>query len=118
MTVEATSNRWEYAGNGVTPNFPYTNQIFDATTDLKVYVENNLVTSGYSVTGVGAKDGGEVVFVVQPDANPDDPDLLNVVIVSTIPTVQPTTWTQITDLPSKLLERVADREIRIVQQLD
>ena len=65
MTISTTTNRWSYAGNGVTTVFAYTNKIF-AATDLKIYLDGVLQVSGYAVSGVGVVSGGSVTFTPAP----------------------------------------------------
>lgn len=55
----------QYTGNGVTTTFPYSFAIFDET-DMVVYEDNNIITTGFSVTGAGQTDGGNVVFDTAP----------------------------------------------------
>jgi hypothetical protein len=70
MTVASAVSRVDYVGNGATSVYPYTFKIF-ASSDLRVTrqviatgVETLLVlTTDYSVSGVGAESGGNVTLV-------------------------------------------------------
>lgn len=54
-----------HTGNGVTTTFAYNFGIL-AAADLKVQVAGVVVTTGYTVTGVGNRAGGTVVFSAAP----------------------------------------------------
>ncbi|HBS7744034.1 TPA: hypothetical protein MAR74_000661 [Klebsiella pneumoniae] len=54
-----------YTANGLTTVFTYQFYIISAS-DLQVSINGNIVTSGYSVAGVGNKDGGDVSFLTPP----------------------------------------------------
>lgn len=54
-----------HTGNGVTTTFAYAFAVLDAD-DLKVRVGGVDVTTGFTVTGVGNRAGGTVVFAVAP----------------------------------------------------
>ncbi|MHA0937028.1 phage tail fiber domain-containing protein [Enterobacter kobei] len=54
-----------YNANGLTTVFPFEFYIINAG-DIQVTVNGTVVTSGYSVSGVGNVGGGDVVFVTPP----------------------------------------------------
>jgi len=54
-----------YTANGFTTVFTYEFYIISAS-DLQVSINGNIATSGYSVTGVGNKDGGDITFLTPP----------------------------------------------------
>lgn len=54
-----------YNANGLTTVFPFEFYIINAG-DIQVSINGTVVTSGYSVSGVGNVDGGDVVFVTPP----------------------------------------------------
>jgi hypothetical protein len=68
MTISTQTFRFPYTSTGGA-TYPYTNKILDQD-DLRVYVNDTLQTIGthYTVTGVGAAAGGNVVFVSAPTA--------------------------------------------------
>lgn len=72
MTVSsATSKSGPYTGNGVTTVFPYGFRILDASHIRVIRTENGVdavVSSGFTVSGVGSAGGGNVTFSVPPAA--------------------------------------------------
>ena len=69
MSIASTTNRNDYVGNGAVDTYSYTFRIFDED-DLTVIVRNLedvetvlTKTTHYTVTGVGANGGGNVVLV-------------------------------------------------------
>lgn len=65
MTVSAQETIFYHVGNGVTVTFAYSCQVLRAA-DLRVYVNDVEVTSGFSVSGIGTLTGGIVTFVAPP----------------------------------------------------
>lgn len=65
MTVPVQTPVTSSVANGVTTVFPFTFKILNAA-DLTVTVDGTIVTTGFSVTGVGEDEGGSVVFDVAP----------------------------------------------------
>ena len=67
MTISTTANRQDFTGNNCTKAFAFTYKIL-AQTDLEVYVSNcqKVITTDYTVSGVGAATGGTVTFVTAP----------------------------------------------------
>lgn len=69
MTISSTTNRVAYTGNGSVDTYSYTFRVF-ANTDLLVTVKDTddvettlVLTTDYTVTGVGDSGGGTVVLV-------------------------------------------------------
>lgn len=54
-----------YNANGLTTVFPFEFYIINAG-DIQVSINGTVVTSGYSVSGVGNVGGGDVIFVTPP----------------------------------------------------
>ncbi|GKM32552.1 hypothetical protein NUBL21996_41580 [Klebsiella pneumoniae] len=54
-----------YTANGQTTVFTYKFYIISAS-DLEVSINGSVVTSGYTVSGVGNKDGGDITFLTPP----------------------------------------------------
>ncbi|HFZ1662642.1 TPA: phage tail fiber protein, partial [Klebsiella aerogenes] len=54
-----------YTANGQTTVFTYKFYIISAS-DLEVSMNGSVVTSGYTVSGVGNKDGGDITFLTPP----------------------------------------------------
>ncbi|SDD89423.1 hypothetical protein [Rhodospira trueperi] len=57
--------RIQYVGDGTQTAFPYPFPVFSEG-DLRVYLDDTRVTSGFSVTGAGESDGGTVTFASAP----------------------------------------------------
>lgn len=111
MTVSTTTNRWAYTGNGVTTAFAYTNKIFTTGgSDLKVYLDGVLQTTGYTVSGVGEAAGGSVTITPAPAAG------VAVLIVSDIPRSQTLDLGEHDPFPAESVETALDRTVRLLQQ--
>ena len=54
-----------YNANGLTTVFPFEFYIINAN-DIQVSLNGETITSGYSVSGVGNIDGGDVIFLTPP----------------------------------------------------
>lgn len=54
-----------YTANGLTTVFAYEFYLISAN-DIQVTINGNEVTSGYTVSGVGNTDGGEITFLTAP----------------------------------------------------
>lgn len=54
-----------YTANGLTTVFAYEFYIISAS-DLQVSINGSVVASGYTVAGVGNKDGGDITFLTPP----------------------------------------------------
>src|SRR3990167_2835678 len=65
--ISTQTSRIVYTGDGATTTFAYPFKIF-LSSDLKVYVNNLLkvLTTDYTLTGVGGASGGNVVFNTAP----------------------------------------------------
>lgn len=67
MTVTAQISSAQYAGNGVTTNFPWTGFRIDTASELQVVLINNVTfvetpTINFTATGFGNDAGGNVVY--------------------------------------------------------
>lgn len=69
MTVPSQNTRVTYTASGSSDTFAYPFRILSSA-DLLVYIDDVLqtLTTDYSVTGVDAEDGGNVVFTSNPAA--------------------------------------------------
>lgn len=65
MSVPDQPTIFQYTGNGVTTTFTYGCYVLDAS-DLVVSVDDDTVTTGFTVNGIGSQSGGAVVFAVPP----------------------------------------------------
>ncbi|WP_226937930.1 phage tail fiber domain-containing protein [Klebsiella grimontii] len=54
-----------YTANGLTTVFTYEFYIISAS-DLQISINGSVVTGGYTVAGVGNKDGGDITFLTPP----------------------------------------------------
>jgi hypothetical protein len=110
MTVDVTTNEWEYTGDGATLAFAYTNRIF-ATTDLKVYKDGVLQASGYTVSGVDVAGGGAVTFAVAPAS------AVVVRILRDVPATQALNYEAGSVFPAETTEKGFDKAVVLAQQL-
>jgi hypothetical protein len=110
MTLSTTTIRNDYTGNGAAVTFPYTYKVF-ASSELRVLVDGVLqtITTHYSVTGVGAESGGNVVFVTAP-ANG-----VSVAILATIALTQTTDLVNETGFFQDRIEQRFDKLCRADQ---
>lgn len=69
MTVQSTVSRNDYTGNGTANTYPYTYRVRDEShlrlivTDLDGVETVLIITTDYTVTGVNASSGGNIVLV-------------------------------------------------------
>jgi len=61
VSVSAQETVFHHVGNGVTVTFAYGCQVLQAS-DLLVYLNDELITSGFIVNGIGIPTGGTVTF--------------------------------------------------------
>lgn len=97
-----------YTGNGVTTTFPYTFKVWDAD-ELIVYEDGEVITTGFTITGVGSDDGGNVVFTTAPASG------VEIVLVATITRTQDTDLVNHTAFFQSRIEDGLDRVTRMVQ---
>jgi hypothetical protein len=110
MSVNTTTNRIAYTGNGATVGFAYNFKILDAA-HLQVYLNGVLQVAGYSVSGVNSPTGGSVTFSTAP-ANG-----VSIVLVREVPLTQPVTTTDNATILSSVLDTALDRLTMLVQQV-
>ena len=65
MSVPNQIPYYIYTANGLTTVFTYQFYIISAS-DLEVSINGSVVASGYTVSGVGNKDGGDITFLTPP----------------------------------------------------
>lgn len=65
MSVPSQTPYNIYTANGLTTVFAYQFYIISAS-DLQVSINGGIVTSGYTVAGVGNEDGGDITFLTPP----------------------------------------------------
>lgn len=104
--------RSEGTGNGSATSFPYTFKI-SANTELAVHVDGALkvLTTDYSVTGIGVDGGGNVVFNTAPAS------ATKITILRNTPNDQSTDYVSGDAFPSQAHEDAMDKLTRLVQML-
>ena len=65
IIINAVSPKVRYIADGITKSFSFVFPIF-SDQDMDVYIDDTLIKSGYSITGVGTSEGGEVIFNTAP----------------------------------------------------
>ncbi|MBH2771207.1 hypothetical protein I5L29_02540 [Serratia marcescens] len=98
-----------YTANGLTTVFPYEFYLLNAG-DLAVSLNGSVITSGYTISGVGNVDGGEVLFLTPP-ANG-----VTVMLERMIPTYRLTDYQDNGDLLADTVNKDFDRLWMAIQQ--
>jgi len=114
MSVDVQTTEWNYVGNGVSTTFGFDNLVL-ASGDLVVSGwdadGDPVALGGYSVTGVGVKTGGTVVFETPPPATVT---LLKIRRATTA--LQQTQLSDYTRRPAATEEADLDRAIMLAQE--
>lgn len=112
MTTTTPTSRWEYTGNGVTTSFQYTAVIYQPD-QVDVYLDKvkQTLTTHYSVTGVGAAGGGNVVFITPPAQD------VKVVLQRKVPATQEATYKPAGPFAAKTTETGLDKTTVLAQQI-
>lgn len=110
MTVNVQTNRTSATGNGVLTTFPFSFPLLLAT-DMTVYVNGVLQTSGYTVSINANGVGGNVIFSVPP-AN-----LALIDFIRIVPLTQETTFPREQKFPNQSISNAYDKLTMICQQL-
>lgn len=111
MAVLVQTPTASYVGNGSLKTFAYPFRV-DEEADMKVFVDGELIASGYSLTDLGNENGGNVVFDTAP-ANG-----------IAIRFVRKTTYSRSTDylqggaLNADTLDRDIDRTVMMIQEFE
>lgn len=119
MTVQTTTHRNDYTGNGTTVDFAVTFYFLDET-HLDVYkttiADGTTVllalTTDYTVTGAGVSTGGTVTLNVAPTAD------YKISILRNVPYTQLTHYVENDPFPATAHEDALDKLTMEVQQLD
>jgi hypothetical protein len=112
MSVQTTTSRISYTGNGSSTAFAYNFKILDQT-HLKVYVAGVLktLTTDYTVAGVGGAAGGTVNFVIAPAL------AASIVIARNVPVNQLITTVNNDTIFATVFDQAIDKLTMIAQQL-
>lgn len=113
MTVPTSTSRNDYVGNGSTTTFAYTFKIL-SNTNLSVIVDGTtrILTTDYTVTGVGVDGGGNVVFVSPPAS------AAKITVVRNQPLSQLSDYQPNEEHPSGRIETDYDKLVMLVQQVN
>ena len=119
MTVSSTTVKNSYSGDGSTDTFVYGFKIF-ANTDLQVIIRSALgvettktLTTHYTVTGVGAASGGNVVFTTGNIPTATE----TVVVRREVPQTQAIDYIANDPFPAESHEEGLDRATMTIQQM-
>jgi len=110
IKINAVTPRVQYTGNGSTTVFPYEFAIFDET-DMVVYLGDEVQESGYSVSGAGQTDGGNVTFDTAPE------DGVKITLLRSIPIERVTDFQEGGTFRPKNLNDEFDRQTAFLQQV-
>ena len=100
----------QYTGNGSTTVFPYNFAIF-SDSDMVVYVDDEIVESGYTVSGAGQTDGGNVTFSTAPA------DGVNITLLRQVSIERITDFQEGGTFRPKNINDELDRQTAFAQQL-
>ncbi|MGP3068480.1 hypothetical protein [Serratia nevei] len=98
-----------YTANGLTTIFPYEFYLLNEG-DLAVSLNGSVITSGYTISGVGNVDGGEVLFLTPP-ANG-----VTIMLERVIPTYRLTDYQDNGDMLADTVNKDFDRLWMAIQQ--
>lgn len=100
----------EYTASGSGTVFPYTFKVPDEES-LKVFIDEVLQPTGYTVSNIGNNAGGNVTFTVAP------PEDSIVRLERNIALTRETDYTPGGDLPAEVLDNDFDKTVMMVQDL-
>jgi hypothetical protein len=112
MTVGLSTSPNQYIGDGILDTYPYDFKIF-AETDIEVYVDEVLLTGGYSLTGIGNGTGGNVVF----DNEHIPGNQVSIVFSRNLPITQEIHYIEGDKFLADTHETGLDREVMLIQRL-
>ena len=110
IKIKPVTPRVQYTANGSTTVFPYSFAIFDES-DMVVYVDDEIIESGYSVSGAGQTDGGNVTF----DTAPEDGKIIT--LLRNVPIERMTDFQEGGTFRPKNLNDEFDRQAAFAQQV-
>lgn len=120
MTLSSSTRRTTYTGNGATTSFAYTFPILETThvevilTEIATGEETELLTSQYSISGVGGASGGNVTYplVGSPLASTHQ-----ITIQRTVPYTQDLDISSVSAFNPTVIENQLDLLVMMIQQL-
>ena len=110
MTITSTVNKNNYTGDGSQTIFSYT-WLASSSSDIAVYLDDVIQSSGYSTSGIGTSSGGNVTFTTAPAS------AVKVTLLRGIPYTQATDYTAYDPFPAETHESALDRGVIQAQQL-
>ena len=110
IKIKPVTPRVQYTANGSTTVFPYSFAIFDET-DMVVYVDDDIITTGYTVSGAGETDGGNVTF----DSAPEDGK--KITLLRNVPIERMTDFQEGGTFRPKNINDEFDRQTAFMQQV-
>jgi len=110
IKIKPVTPRVQYTANGSTTVFPYSFAIFDDS-DMVVYVDDDIITTGYTVSGAGQTDGGNVTF----DTAPADGTIIT--LLRNVPIERMTDFQEGGTFRPKNLNDEFDRQTAFAQQV-
>src|SRR5690554_8149232 len=109
MTVSSTKFSIEHVGNGSVVSFPYDFRILDAS-HLKVYIDYDELTTGFTITGVDNQNGGEVIFDTAPTVGS------KILLERDVPATQQVNYQAYDAFPAETHESALDTAMTAAQQ--
>lgn len=110
MTLSSTTTRASYTANGVQTAFAYPFRIDDPQ-HLQVYLDDVLQNAGFTASGVGNDNGGNVTFNAAPAGG------VNITLIRAVPLTQPTDLPTQGPLDTTAIEKRFDQVVMQVQGL-
>lgn len=118
MTIQTTTSKVQYTANGSNKIFAYTFLIFDEA-DIEVYLTDTdgvetlqTLNTDYTVSNVGAENGGNVTFGTAPTSS------YKITILRDVTVTQETDYVANDPFPAETHEKALDKLTMIDQQQD
>lgn len=116
MTVESTDNRIEYTGNGATTPFTYPFR-FISESDIKVYLNGVLQSTGFSVAGVGVPNTGGGFTTGTVTFTPAPANGVKITLLNDPNNLQQTAFPPNDPFPAGAMEGGLDKQTLLIQRL-
>ena len=115
MTVSSTTTKVSYTGNNSTTVFAYTFKVFTES-EVSVYVDNvkKTLTTHYTLSGIGATNGGNVTFT----GGNTPASSTKVVLLRNLARTQLTDYVENDTFPAETHEAALDKLTFILQEID